>query len=413
MHKRAVAITGLGVLSPLGQNAAEVEASLRSGHSGIGTVQLDPLAKAIPAGQVIGSFEHAFTRLELPFMDRVQHFAVLAARQAIADAGIEDFAAHGLRAGVYYGNVNGGAASVQSWAQNLLAEGKQASRPFTAMAIMSNGGAAQISIRNKILGPVLTHGSACGASGVAIGEAARAIADGYLDIAVAGGAEAPLSAMVSGVFSGTRAMSAPDPADASRSCKPFSKARSGLVLGEGGAFVILESEAHARARNATIYGYLRGYGVSSDATHIGMPAVEGQVRALQAALLDAGLHPGQIQYINAHATATDGGDVIESESIRTVFGEGPDDAHVSSTKAVHGHLLGAASALELVVTLLAMRGSVMPASMHMDEMDPRCSLNHVGPVPKTNVHIENALSFSCGFGGTNAALIVSRSPKPV
>ena len=412
MHKRAVAITGLGVLSPLGQNAAEVEASLRSGHSGIGTVQLDPLSKAIPAGQVIGSFEHAFTRLELPFMDRVQHFAVLAARQAIADAGIEDFAAHGLRAGVYYGNVNGGAASVQSWAQNLLAEGKQASRPFTAMAIMSNGGAAQISIRNKILGPVLTHGSACGSSGVAFGEAARAIADGYLDVAVAGGSEAPLSAIVVGVFSGTRAMAQPDPDDPSRSCRPFARDRSGLVLGEGGAFLILESEDHARARNATIHGYLRGYGVSSDASHIGMPATPGQVRALQAALEHAGLAPGEVQYINAHATATDGGDVIEADSIRAVFGEGPGAAKVSSTKAVHGHLLGAASALELVVTVLAMRESVLPASAHMGEMDPRCSLNHVGPSPVAGVRIDNALSFSCGFGGTNAALIVSRHRMP-
>lgn len=411
MGRRAVAITGLGVLSPIGQSVAEVIASLREGRSGIGAVPLDPLVKAIPAGMVTGNFEEAFTRLERPFMDRVQHFAVLAAKQAIVDAGVEDFAGYGLRAGVYYGNVNGGAASVQSWAQMLLAEGKQASRPFTAMAIMSNGGAAQISIRNKILGPVLTHGTACGASSVAIGEAARAIADGYLDIAVAGGSEAPLSAMVSGVFTGTRAMSSPDPVDPSRSCKPFGKARSGLVLGEGGAFVVLESESHAKARNATIHGYLRGYGVSSDASHIGMPATEGQVRALQAVLEHAGLKAGDIQYINAHATATDGGDVIESASIRTVFGDGPDDAWVSSTKAVHGHLLGAAGALELVVTVLAMKASVLPASVHMDEADPQCSLNHVGPLPKTDIHVENALSFSCGFGGTNAALVVSRSPK--
>lgn len=413
MRKRAVAITGLGVLSPIGHDVAEVVASLRTGRSGIAAVQFDPLLMPIPAGVVTGDFEGAFTRLEQPFMERVQHFAVLAARQAIVHAGIEDFAAFGLRAGVYYGNVNGGASSVQAWAQNLLAEGKQASRPFTAMAIMANGGAAQISIRNKIMGPVLTHGTACAASGVAIGEAARAIADGYLDIAVAGGSEAPLSAMVGGVFSGTRAMSRPDPDDPSRSCKPFGKARSGLVLGEGGAFLVLESEEHAKARNATILGYLRGYGVSSDASHIGMPATEGQVLALQAALAHAGLQPRDIQYINAHATATDGGDVIESESIRTVFGDSPDDAWVSSTKAVHGHLLGAASALELVVTVLAMQASVLPASMHMDEADPRCSLNHVGPSPRTDVRIENALSFSCGFGGTNAALIVSRGPNPV
>ena len=411
MQKRAVAITGLGVLSPIGQTTAEVTDSLRSGRSGIGSVQLEPLARKIPAGVVAGNFEEAFTRLERPFMDRVQHFAVLAARQAIADAGLDDFAACGLRAGVYYGNVNGGAASVQAWAQGLLAEGKQASRPFTAMAIMCNGGAAQISIRHKILGPVLTHGSACGSSGVAIGEAARAIADGYLDIAVAGGSEAPLSAIVGGVFAGTRAMSLPDADDPSTSCRPFSKARSGLVLGEGGAFLILESESHAKARNATIYGYLSGYGVSADASHIGMPATQGQVRALRAALDHAGLAPRDIQYINAHATATDGGDVIEAESIRTVFGQEPGDAAVSSTKAVHGHLLGAASALELVVTVLAMRESLMPASVHMGEMDPLCSLNHVGPTPRTGVPIENALSFSCGFGGTNAALIVSRSPR--
>lgn len=411
MSRRAVAITGLGVLSPIGQSLVEVVESLRTGRSGIGTVQPYPLIRAVPAGVVDRDFEDAFTKLERPFMDRVQHFAVLAARQAFTDAGIENFAAYGLRAGVYYGNVNGGAAAVQSWCHDILVEGKQASRPFTAMAVMCNGGAAQISIRNQILGPVLTHGSACGSSGVAIGEAARAIADDYLDIAVAGGSEAPLSATVISVFSGTRAMSRPDPEDPSRSCKPFAKARSGLVLGEGGAFLILESESHAKARGAHIYGYLRGYGVSSDASHIGMPATEGQVRALDAALDHAGLQACDIQYINAHATATDGGDVVEAESIRTVFGQGPGDAHVSSTKAVHGHLLGATSALELVVTVLAMQESVLPASIHMGEVDPRCALNHVGPLPKSDFHIDNALSFSCGFGGTNAALIVSRSPK--
>lgn len=409
MDKHAVAITGLGVISPIGQSVAEVVESLRSGRSGIRSIQPDPLTKPLPAGVVDRDFEEAFPKLERPFMDRVQHFAVLAAKQAIDDAGIESFAPCGLRAGVYYGNVNGGASTVQAWAHSLLVEGKQASRPFTAMASMSNGGAAQISIRNQILGPVLTHGTACASSGVAIGDAARAIADGYLDIAVAGGAEAPLCACVVGVFSGTRAMAKPDPEDPSRTCKPFSKARSGLVLGEGGAFLILESESHAKARGVRIYGYLRGYGVSSDASHIGMPATHGQVMALDAALKHAGLQPSDIQYINAHATATDGGDVIEAESIRTVFGQGPGDALVSSTKGVHGHLLGATSALELVVTVLAMNESVLPASTHMDQVDPQCTLNHVGPRPRTDVHVENALSFSCGFGGTNAALIVSRS----
>lgn len=410
MSKRAVAITGLGVISPIGQSADEVAASILSGRSGIANVIPEPITKAVPAGVVDGDFEDAFSPLERPFMHRVQHFAVLAAQQAIADAGISDFTPYGLRAGVYYGNVNGGASAVQAWVQSLVVDGKQASRPFTAMSIMSNGGAAQISIRHKIMGPVLTHASACASSGIAIGDAARAIADGYLDVAVAGGAEAPLSAGVVGVFLGTRAMAKPDADDPSRSCKPFSRARSGLVLGEGGAFLVLEAAEHAKARGARIYGYLRGYGVSSDASHIGMPATPGQVLALQAALESAQLSPGDIQYVNAHATATDGGDVIEAASIRTVFGAGPGDAWVSSTKAVHGHLLGAASALELVITVLAIDRSVLPATNHLDEVDPECALNHVGPRPKPDTRIENALSFSCGFGGTNAALIVSRSP---
>lgn len=408
--KRAVAITGLGVISPIGLNTTQVVESLRSARSGIVAIQPQPITKPVPAGVVPADFEEAFSKLERPFMERVQHFGVLAAKQAIDDAGITDFRPYGLRAGVYYGDVNGGAATIQAWTHALHVEGKQASRPFTAMASMANGGAAQISIRNQILGPVLTHASACASSGIAIGDAARAIADGYLDVAVAGGAEAPLCAAVVGVFAGTRAMAKPDPIDPATTCRPFSKDRTGLVLGEGGAFLVLEAEEHARARGARIYGYLRGYGVSSDATHIGMPATPGQVMALQAALEHAQLAPRDIQYINAHATATDGGDVIEAESIRTVFGQGPEDAFVSSTKSVHGHLLGAASALELVITVLAMDQAVLPASNHLGEVDPQCTLNHVGQRPRTDARIDNALSFSCGFGGTNAALIVSRSP---
>lgn len=410
MNKRAVAITGLGVLSPVGLSVPEVIESLRTGRSGIDLTQPDPLEKPVPAGLVVGTFDEEFTKLERPFLDRCQHLAILAARQAMKDAGIEDFSGYGQKAGLYYGNVNGGAAAEQAWAYDILATGKQASRPWSAMAIMSNGGAAQIAIRHQVKGPVLTHGSACGSSGVAIGEAARAIADGYLDVAVAGGAEAPLSACVIGVFSGTRAMSKPDSEDVSRSCKPFSKNRSGLVLGEGAAFLVLEEGSKAIERGAKIYGYVTGYGVSNDAHHIGMPASEGQVRALSAALEHAGLDPSEIQYINAHATATDGGDAIESESIRTVFGESVDSPAVSSTKSVHGHLLGATSALEMLITVVAMNESILPASIHLDEVDPRCTLNHVGNEPITDAHIENALSFSCGFGGTNVALIVSRKP---
>ena len=406
--RRPVVITGLGVLSPIGLSVAAVGASLETGRSGIDLIDAPPLRKSFPAGVIRQSFDDQFTRLELPFLDRSQHLAIIAARQAIDDAGLGDFSDFGGRAGLYYGNVNGGVAAQQGWYQQLLAEGRQASRPFSAMAIMSNGGAAQISIRNRIIGPVVTHASACGSSGVAIGEAARAIRDGHLDIAVAGGAEAPLVASLIGVFDGTRALAAPDPHDASRSCRPFSSDRAGLVLGEGAAFLILESEASAEARGARHYGYLSGYGISADAHHIGMPQSEGQVRALRAALDDAGISPEQLDYFNAHATATHGGDVIEADAIRTVFGDSPESVAVSSTKSVHGHLLGATSALELLITVIAMNKSLLPATAHLHEIDAKCTLNHVASLPILDRAVFNAMSFSCGFGGTNVALVVSR-----
>lgn len=408
--QQQVAITGLGVVSPIGLDVQSVAASLRDARSGIRTMQAPPLQRDVAAGAIDASFEDAFTRLELPFLDRCQQMAILAARQAVGDAGFDRFDAFGQRAGLYYGNVNGGVASAQAWYQQMLLEGKQASRPYSAMAIMGNAGAAQVALRHKVLGPVVTNATACGSSGVAISDAARAIRDGYLDVAIAGGAEAPLVASLVGVFQGTRAMSPPDAHDPARTCKPFARDRSGLVLGEGAAFLVLESVAHARARGACCHGYVSGSGISNDAHHIGMPASEGQVRALRAALSDASLSAGDIGYINAHATATDGGDVIEAAALRDVFGAGPDAARVSSTKSVHGHLLGAASALELLITVVAMERNLLPASAHLDQVDPRCDLNHVGAHPIADHAIRHALSFSCGFGGTNVALVVSRRP---
>ena len=408
--QQQVAITGLGVISPIGLDVQSVAASLRDARSGIRTMQVPPLQRDVAAGAIDASFEDAFTRLELPFLDRCQQMAILAARQAVEDAGFDRFDAFGQRAGLYYGNVNGGVASAQAWYQQMLLEGKQASRPYSAMAIMGNAGAAQVALRHKVLGPVVTNATACGSSGVAISDAARAIRDGYLDVAIAGGAEAPLVASLVGVFQGTRAMSPPDAHDPARTCKPFARDRSGLVLGEGAAFLVLESAAHARARGAHCHGYVSGSGISNDAHHIGMPASEGQVRALRAALSDASLSAGDIGYINAHATATDGGDVIEAAALRDVFGAGPDAARVSSTKSVHGHLLGAASALELLLTIVAMERNLLPASAHLDQVDPRCDLNHVGAHPIADHAIRHALSFSCGFGGTNVALVVSRRP---
>ncbi|MFT4197409.1 MAG: beta-ketoacyl-[acyl-carrier-protein] synthase family protein [Pseudoxanthomonas sp.] len=412
MSRRNVAITGMGLMCPVGQSLEQAVAALREVRSGIRLHQAPPIDKPFPAGVVEGEFDERFAKLERPFLDRTQHLAILAADQAIAQAGLDaDFSALGLRAGVYYANVNGGAATTQGWLQQLLAEHRQIARPFTAMAAMGNAGGAQVAIRHRVRGPVITNASACGSSGVAIGEAARAIADGHLDVAVAGGAEAPLVAGVLGSFAGTRAMAPPDPADVARSCRPFSSARTGLVLGEGAAFLLLEEAGRAQARGAPILAYLAGYGISCDAYHIGQPESGGQIEALKAALASAGLHPDDIGYINAHATATQGGDVIEADAIRAVFGDAPTSAAVSSTKSLHGHMLGATSAVELVLTVLAMNERFLPASAFLGQADGKCALNHVGEQPRQVDDLAHALSFSCGFGGTNVALVVSTSPR--
>lgn len=408
MAKKKVVITGIGVLSPIGASVDEVSTSLFNLKSGIVRRESALLKSAYPVGVVPNDFSNQFTKLELPYLDRCQQMAIIAARDAIKNAGFESFSEYGQRAGVFYGNVRGGSQTELDMYGQLLLEHKEAARPFTAMAMMQNAGAAQISIRNKILGPVMTHSSACTSSATAIGEALRAIQNGYLDVAVAGGAEAPLNASMFHVFNGTRALASCNENDVSTSCRPFSKDRTGLVLGEGAAFVILESFESAMDRNVSIYATVSGYGIASDGHHIGQPKMEGQVSAIHAALADSELAPTDIQYFNAHATATRGGDEVEAKAIKAAFGSAWETLPVSSTKSVHGHLLGAASALELVITTLAMKGSFVPATANLDEVDQDCSLNHVRGRALLDRRIEHAMSFSCGFGGTNVALILSR-----
>ena len=405
--RRDVVVTGLGVISPVGTDLQDLYQHLIASRSGIHLWSCPGLVKKFPAGIINQSFREHFTRLELPSLDRCGQIAVLAARQAIQDAGLGTFEASGPRAGLYYGTVRGGAEAENQWYRETFTEGKQTARPFTIMAIMHNSAASQISIRHQVLGPVMTHSSACTSSGTAIGEAYRAIRDGYLDVAIAGGAEAPLTSGVFGAWDGTRALAAPDAIDVSRSSKPFSRERSGLVLGEGSAFVILESVEHARARGALAYAQLSGYGISADAYHISSPKTEGQVIAMRAALADAGISAGELQYINAHATATRG-DADEADAIRTMAADAWESIPVSSTKAIHGHLLGAASALEFVITTLAATESFLPATAHLDDIDPACSLHHVPNNAVVGYPINRAMSFSAGLGGTNVALIISR-----
>ncbi|HSE12901.1 MAG TPA: beta-ketoacyl-[acyl-carrier-protein] synthase family protein [Rudaea sp.] len=405
MGRHDVVITGLGVISPIGLDVAELLASLRSNRSGIGLWQSP--GKNLPAGLIARDFATEFTKLELPYLDRCTQMALLAARQAAADAGLEQFADYGTRAGLYYGSVCGGVRTEHDWVKQFFMEGKQLARPYTIMASMLNAAPAHISIHHQILGPVMTHSSACTSSGAAIGDASRAIRDGYLDVALVGGAESSLTPTFMALWGGLRALAEPDPADVSRSCRPFSSRRNGLVLGEGAVFLMIESREHAQRRGARCYAALSGYGIASDGYHIGSPKLEGQVATLRSALADAGLAAGQVGYVNAHATGTAGGDPIEADAITRVLGNVP----VSSTKAIHGHLLGAASAMELAITVLAVNQAFLPATANLDEVDPACALKHVANTPVFGHPVDHALSFSAGFGGTNVALIVSREEK--
>jgi 3-oxoacyl-[acyl-carrier-protein] synthase II len=410
-NKEMVVVTGIGILSPIGVTLAEVTESLKTLRSGIRRIEASPLQRAYPAGVVDLDTEPFFSRLEAVYLDRCQQLAALAGRDALADAGLERLDALGARAGLYYGTVNGGSRRAQADYQQLLCNAQQATNPFSIIAVMHNSGAAYLSIRHGIAGPVHTHGSACASSGAAIGEAARAIRDGYIDIALAGGAEAPLSAAILGGFEGMRALAPIDAVDVARSCKPFSSARSGLVLGEGAAFLVLESATHARQRGARGLAWLQGYGIASDCHHMAVPHAPGQEAAMRQALSDGGLESSQIDYLNAHATGTRGGDVVEASAIRSVFGEGGASVPVSSTKALHGHLLGATSAMESVVALLAVMEGVLPATAYLDQPDPACALNHLTNKSLPGHAVNRAMSLSCGFGGTNVALVFSRYPE--
>jgi 3-oxoacyl-(acyl-carrier-protein) synthase len=403
-ERREVVITGLGVLSPIGLDVSQLYAHLRENRSGIRLWEAPEYGMRLPAGVIQKDFSGEFTKLELPYLDRCSQLAVLAARQATTDGGISQFDGFGQRAGLYYGSVRGGVKTEHDWVLEFYNEHKRRSRPYTLMACMLNAPSAHISIRHQILGPVMTHSSACTSSGVAIGDAFRAVRDGYLDVALAGGAESALTPAFMASWGGLRALAEIDPSDPGRSCRPFSKDRSGLVLSEGAAFVLLECREHAIARGAQVYCQLNGYGIASDGYHIGSPKSEGQITALQAALEDSGLQSGDIDYLNAHATATPGGDPVEAKAISSVFADVP----VSSTKAIHGHLLGAASALELAITVLAVNRSFLPATAHLEEIEPACALNHVARTPVFNHPLRHAMSFSAGFGGTNVALVVSR-----
>jgi 3-oxoacyl-[acyl-carrier-protein] synthase II len=401
---RQVVITGYDQVSSLGSSLAELDDALWSGKAraeayNIDLPGLDP--SCVPICRCTLDIQKLTSPSRIP-MDRGTALALWVAMKARA-ASDWGHTVDAERLGVYWGSGMAGAQTFDLTSRPLYAEHKRL-RPTNVITAMPNAPNAEIALWSKAKGTSLSYACACASSAVAIGEAMLAIRNGRLDIAIVGGSE---SMLTPGVISSWQAMRvlAQIQDDPNQACRPFDVHRTGFALGEGAAALILESEDHAIKRHAQILARLSGYGTSSDGVHMTNPDPDGQMRAMRAALMDAKLQPTDIGYINAHGTATTAGDLAESLSIGEVFQGHP--VPVSSSKGLHGHLLGAGGALELVVTLRALHHQRLPVSANLKEQDPAISLNLVKANTNHFSPIHHAMSNSFAFGGTNAALIVS------
>ena len=358
------------------------------------------------AGQVDFDPSAHFPKTRLISLDRFSQFALVAAAQALQDAEIVLSPQEKAATGVYFGTGLGGAHALEeAYAEVFKAAGEPRIKPFTVILTMNNAAAGQVALEYGLQGPNATFSTACASSAIALGEAMRAIRHGYAEVMLAGGAEALLTLGTIKSWEALRALALEDPADPAASCRPFSKDRSGLVLGEGAAVLVLEELEHARQRGARIYAELKGYGSANDAAHITKPAVAGQVRAMALALQDAALAAADIDYINAHGTATPVGDVVETQAIKQVFGAHAPGIPVSSTKSMHGHLMGATGAVEFAAAVLAIAHQAIPPTAHLREPDPECDLDYVANVGRTGIAVKTIMSNAFAFGGSNAVLI--------
>jgi 3-oxoacyl-[acyl-carrier-protein] synthase II len=404
---RRVAVTGLGIMSPIGNSEPVFFDALCSGRSGIRRIDA-PFAARLSnpiAAQVDFDPTAHFAPPKLRMLDRFSQFALLAAGQALAGSGLALDSPERRGAGVFIGTGNGGGHIIDDGYQALYARHATKLPPFTVLMAMQNAAAAWIGIEHGLSGPNLTWSTACSSSAVAIGEAWRRIRDGESDVILAGGSEAPLNFGTLKAWEALRTMASEDTIDAAASCKPFARDRSGLVLGEGAGVVVLEDWEHARQRGAHIRGELVGYGLATDNEHITRPTVQGQARAIQLALASAGLQADAIDYINAHGTATMANDATETAAIKHVFGTRAYNIPISATKSMHGHLLGAGAAVELVATLLALEHQTLPPTINLVERDPECDLDYVSEGARNVRGVEIAMSNSFAFGGTNAVLV--------
>ena len=401
---RRVVVTGVGVISALGNDRHSFAEALREGETGIGPLEgIDPdRLRFRNVGQVRGyePSEH-FDRRGLLTLARFGQFSVVTAREAVEDSGI-DFSdeALALKTGAITGCGAGGLSTMDQFYIDFYCEGKDRFPPTVVPRAMPNAGASNISMEFGLGGPTFTTSTACSSSNHAIGQAFHLIRSGVLDAALTGGAETTIELGNLRTWDCMRVVS-------TDTCRPFSKDRSGMILGEGAATIVLEEYEHAKARGADIYCELVGFGMSADAGHITKPSVAGASRAIESALSDSGLDKSEIEYVNAHGTGTGANDPMETEAIRTVFGEHADNLAVSSTKSLHGHALGASGALEAAATAVAFKEGFIPPTANYNEPDPECDLDYV-PNESRNTEIHAAVSNSFAFGGLNAVLVFKK-----
>lgn len=411
--RRRVVVTGMGAVTPLGHDVSTTWDGLLAGRSGVRQITLfdttgyrTTIAAEVPDWDP----ETHFDRREIRRLDRFAQFFLVATRQALAQAGLgyEEDDPAAARAGVVVGAGFGGMESFIEEIQTLTGRGPDRVSPTGVPRVIPNMAAGLASIEHHLLGPVTCVVTACSASANAIGDAAEMIRRGAADVMVAGGAEAAITTFGMATFAQARALSSRnhDPTAASR---PFDADRDGFVMGEGGAALVLEGLDHATARGAEILAEVTGYGMSADAYHITLPRPggTGAARAMTAAMVDAGVPPEDIDYVNAHGTSTEANDATETAAIRISFGAAADRLAVSSTKSMTGHTLGGAGAVEAVVAIKALEHQVVPPTINYQTPDPECDLDYV-PNQARETRVRHVMSNSFGFGGHNVALIFSR-----
>ncbi len=403
--QRRVVITGMGAVSALGLGAEALWRGMVEARSGIADL-VQPDAEFELRMKVVAAvpgFEPSahFASSKLTLLDRVSQFALVAAREAVAQAGL-DFTSEGrgARTAVVVGTGIGGELTRDEQSRRLYRERAERTHPLAIVRLMPNAPASQISMEFGLTGPTFAVSSACASSNHAIAQAALMVRHGLADCALTGGSEACLGYTAIRAWEAMRVV-------ADDTCRPFCAQRRGLVLGEGAAIFVLETLEHARERGATILAELAGFGMTADATDIVMPSADGAAAAMRLALIDAGMALEAIDYINAHGTGTQANDATETRAIRAVFGPHADCLAVTSTKAVHGHALGAAGALELVAVIRALQDSVVPPTANFIDPDPACDLDYV-PNSARSQPIHGALSNSFAFGGLNAVLALRR-----